>query len=83
MIREHWEQVEDQARDHLTNMLDIALPKRRKLTEREHLQRYFSYGPEDFEAQRNWSAERGRPEEFDRYVARMEKLRSKHAKRKT
>lgn len=81
-MREHWEQVEDQARDHLTNMLDMALPKRRKLTEREQLQRYFSYGPEEFDTMRNWLAEKGKPQEFDTYIARMEKLRSKHAKRK-
>lgn len=83
MIRDHWEEAEDRARDHLSNIIEIALPKRRRLTEREQLQRYLSYGPDDFDAMRNWLREKGKPEEFDKYITRMERLKDKHAKRTT
>jgi len=80
MIRKHWEEVEDRARDHLNNLREIALPQRRRLTEREQLHRYLSYGPKEFEAMRNWTLkEKGDLGEFDRYITRMEKLRGKYA----
>lgn len=81
-IREHWEEVEDQAREYFSDLKETALPKRRKLTEREQLQRYLSYGPKDFNAMRNWLSEEGKSEEFDRYIQKMEGLRSKYGERK-
>lgn len=80
MIRQHWEEVEDRARDYFGGLREMALPKRRKLTEKEQLQRYLSYGPEEFEAMRSWAMqEKGDIAEFDRYISQMEKLRSKYA----
>lgn len=78
MIREHWEEVEDSAREYFSGLKEMALPKRRRLTEREQLQRYLSYGPEEFSAMRAWALQEGKPEQVDEYIARMEKYRSKY-----
>jgi len=78
MIREHWEEVEDSAREYFGGLKEMALPKRRRLTEREQLQRYLSYGSDEFGAMRNWLIKEGKPEEFDKYIARMEKIRRKY-----
>ena len=87
MIRTHWEEVEGRARDRLDTLKEMALPKRRKLTEREQLSKYLSRGSEDYQAMMRWlvdkkgSAEEAQ-KEFDKYVMQMEKIRSKYDERK-
>jgi len=85
MIRKHWDAIEDSAKEHLARLEDMAIPQRRRLTEKEQVERYLSYGPDDFKAMQRWLAEKtGNPTaaqgEFSKYVARMEKLRSRHGK---
>ena len=80
MIRKHWDAIEDSAKEHLARLEDMAIPQRRRLTEKEQVERYLSYGPDDFRAIQRWLGERtsNPAEEFERYVARMERLRSRH-----
>jgi len=83
MIREHWEAVEAGVVDRINGLVETALPQKRRLTEREQLQRYLSYTPQDFNEMRDWLTEKHGPEkadaEFNRYVTKMESYRSKYA----
>ena len=85
MIRQHWDKIEDSAKEHLARLEDLAIPQRLRLTEKEQVERYLSYGPDDFKAIHRWLSEKtGDPtaaqKEFDGYVSKMEKLRSRHGK---
>ena len=85
MIRQHWDKIEDSAKEHLARLEDMAIPQRRRLTEKEQVERYLSHGPEDFQSIMTWLVDRtgstgAAQKEFSKYVARMERLRSRHGK---